>query len=314
MALLAVCEDKLLQAFAWSLIAGTLADFGEATAARERSIALARAAGEEAGPGGEFGAISDQNFVLVAYLLWYAEFLIEPGELARAAPLAAEGLERARTQGDPWGISDCCGITGRLALLGDFGQAQRCFQEAVTIATTFNIRQALCTWQPYLGLVTLYGGNTPQARRLLNESLQLCLQLKDALHLARIYTSLAEVDLAEGALDQAGQWLAQSMTAGARPSRVGVDQVQECWVAARLATAQQEYHRAATLFGLAEQAHTEIHHAIGGPMRALADAALATVQVALEPAVFAAAFAAGQQLSAAEAVAAMQVAPSNTTL
>ena len=70
-------------------------------------------------------------------------------------------------------------------------------------------------WQPFLGIVTLYGGNAPEARRLLNESLQLCLQLKDTLHLAQIYTSLAEVDLSEGAIDAAGQWLAQSMTAGA---------------------------------------------------------------------------------------------------
>jgi hypothetical protein len=46
-------------------------------------------------------------------------------------------------------------------------------------------------------------------------------------------------------------------------------------------------------------------------MRALADAALATVQDALEPAVFVAAFAAGQQLSTAEALAAILVAQSN---
>ena len=47
-------------------------------------------------------------------------------------------------------------------------------------------------------------------------------------------------------------------------------------------------------------------------MRALADAALATVQDALEPVVFAEAFAAGQQLSTAEALATFLVAQSNT--
>jgi hypothetical protein len=40
-----------------------------------------------------------------------------------------------------------------------------------------------------------------------------------------------------------------------------------------------------------------------GPMRALADAALATAQEALDPANFAAAFAAGQHLSLEEALA-----------
>lgn len=65
--------------------------------------------------------------------------------------------------------------------------------------------------------------------------------------------------------------------------------------------------RAATLFGLAEQAHSQIHYAISGPMRSLADAALATVKAALEPSVFAEAFAAGQQMSLEEAFATILV-------
>ena len=80
-------------------------------------------------------------------------------------------------------------------------------------------------------------------------------------------------------------------------------EVARLFVAARLATAQQQYRRAATLFGLAEQVHSQIHYAIAGPMRALADAALATVRDALEPAVFAEAFAMGQQMSLEEAFA-----------
>jgi hypothetical protein len=154
--------------------------------------------------------------------------------------------------------------------------------------------------------------NAREARRLLNESLQLCLQLKDTLHLAQVYTFLAEVDLGEGAIDEAGKWLAQSMAGGVRPAPVSVDLVQRCWVAARLATAQQQYRHAATLFGSAEHTHSQVHYAVGGPMRALADVALATVQDALEPAVFAAAFAAGQQLSTAEALATILVGQSNT--
>ena len=75
------------------------------------------------------------------------------------------------------------------------------------------------------------------------------------------------------------------------------------FVAARLATAQQQYLRAATLFGLANQMHSQIHYAVGGPMCALADAALAMVCSALDPAVFAETFAAGQQMSLVEAFA-----------
>ena len=74
-------------------------------------------------------------------------------------------------------------------------------------------------------------------------------------------------------------------------------EVARLFVAARLATAQQRFGRAATLFGLADQAHSQIHYVIAGPVRVLADAALATVQAALDPADFAEAFVAGQHLS-----------------
>ena len=161
MALLPLCEDKLLHAFAWSLMPEQRMILTRRPPPGSGALPWRREAGEKEGSGLEYGAISDQNFVLGNYLQWYAVFLIEQGELARAAPLAAEGLERAQTQGDPWGISDGYGVLGRLALLGDLGRAQRCFYAAVTIATTFNIRQGLCMWQPFLGIVTLYGGNAP---------------------------------------------------------------------------------------------------------------------------------------------------------
>jgi hypothetical protein len=155
--------------------------------------------------------------------------------------------------------------------------------------------------QSQLGLVILYGGDVAEARQLLNECLQLCLRLKSSLVAARVCAYLAEAALWQGELDETAQWLAQSFAYGTQPTRATFEEVQRCWVAARLATAQQQYARAATLFGLAEQTHSQIHHVIGGTMRALADAALATVQAALEPAAFAEAFAAGQQMTLAEA-------------
>jgi hypothetical protein len=80
-------------------------------------------------------------------------------------------------------------------------------------------------------------------------------------------------------------------------------EVVRLFVAAHLATAQGQYPHAAMLFGLAEQANSQIHHAYAGPLRTQADIALATVRAALDPGVFAEAFAAGQQLSLNEAFA-----------
>ena len=115
----------------------------------------------------------------------------------------------------------------------------------------------------------------------MDDSLRLCLKLKDKSFVARVCTYLAEIALWEGELNEAELWLARSLTYHADPLRIGIDQVQRIFVAARLAAAQERYARAATLFGLAAQLHSTIHNVITGPMPALADAALATVQAAL---------------------------------
>ena len=37
----------------------------------------------------------------------------------------------------------------------------------------------LCEWQPNLGIVTLYRGDAIEARKLLEEALRLCLEMKN---------------------------------------------------------------------------------------------------------------------------------------
>jgi len=87
------------------------------------------------------------------------------------------------------------------------------------------------------------------------------------------------------------------------PQRITITELQRLFIAARLATVQGEYKRAAMLFGLAEAAHGQIHHIYAGPMLPLVNAALTTVHKALGAEVFDGAFAAGQQLSLNEALA-----------
>ena len=302
-------SHKLIQAATWFWLAISAADVTQA-AAWEQAIHLARDAGEEPALGAEFGLVADRDFVLVSCLCDYASRLIERGEIARAAPLLTESLDIFRRRENHYEIADGLGTLGLLALLqGDLIQAHSYLHEAVSIATAIH-QEILANWQPLLGLVTLYAGDTAAAHRLLHESLHLCVEMKYKDKLARVCTYLAETALWEGDLEQAAHWLAQSLAHDADPHKITIYEVMRLFVAARLATAQQIYERAATLFGLANQMHGEIKYAIGGPMCALADAALATVRAALatvraalEPAVFAEAFAGGQQMSLAEAFA-----------
>lgn len=311
MQLLAVCSDKVLQAAAWFFIAAFSTDFSPA--AWEQSIALARAAQGDPGPGAEFGAVADCDFLLASSLEDYAERLIKRGEFMQAAPLIQESLEIYQRRGIYYELADGPGALGSIALLqGDLAQAHSLLHEAVTIATDFKNQGMVGTWQPLLGIVALYRGNSVEAQRLLSESLRIWLALKVKNGLARVCTYLAETALWEGELAQAEHWLAQSLVYDADPHQLTIYEVERLWVAARLATAQQHYPRAAMLFGLADQAHNQIHAVIAGPIRSLADAALATVHEALAAKVFDEAFATGQQLSLDKAFATLLL-PSNVT-
>jgi predicted ATPase/DNA-binding SARP family transcriptional activator len=302
MGLLESCAYRFLHATAWCFLAWTTSDIAQAAANSERGIALARAACESPGIDAEFGAIGDRDFVLASHLWGYAAFLIDQGELARAAPIAAESLQLFRAQGNHTGIGESLGTLGRVALLqGDLTQAHKLFQQAVTFATTLNYTAMQSEWQALLAITTLFGGDASEARLLLTESLRRCLDQRNTILLAQICTCLAEVALWEGKVGEAEQWLAQSLTYHTHPRRITILHVERLFVAARLATAQEEYRRAATLFGMAEQMHSHIRYAYGGPVRDLVDKALATVREALGVEAFDEAFTAGQHLSLSEA-------------
>ena len=85
-------------------------------------------------------------------------------------------------------------------------------------------------------------------------------------------------------------------------------------MAACLATAQQHYRRAATLFGLAEQISNRLDYVMAGPLCSVVGTTLAMVQAEMEPAVFAEAFAVGQQMSLAEAFATILALDSTTAI
>lgn len=292
---------KLLQSAAWAWVANYSADPAQSTAAHEQAIAAARTDSGSWSPGVEFCLFSDRDFLLGLTMYRYAAYLLQQGAVVRAAALATESFQFF-AQRNRYERAFGLGMLGRLALLrSDLAQARALLQEAVQISIATHAEDLLGTWQPLLGRVMLYGGDAAEAHQLLHASLRLCIAMNNKSQLALVYTYLAETALWAGELEAAEQWLRQSLATSSAPAWVSLDEVQRLWVAARLATAQQQYPCAATLFGLADQAHRQIHNAIGGPMRALADAALATVQAALDPAAFAAAFAAGQGMTLAEA-------------
>ncbi len=274
----------------------------ESEAEVARAYVLARAASDAPELGPEFGAHADADFVLAAIQQSYAGTLLNQGEVEQAILLLSDSLERFRKRGNQAFFAECLGHLANFALLrGNISEAHVHLQEAMLISTTYNLRIVYAEWQWLLGLVTLYGSNMTEARRLLEECLPLCLEIKNVFILAQICMALAETALWEGNLEEAASWLAQSFAYHTAPKRITRSELQRLFIVARLATLQGHYKRAATLFGLAEKMHSHLHYVITGPVRTLADDALGTVREALEPEVFAEAFTGGQQLSLEEA-------------
>jgi hypothetical protein len=303
--LLDACANMHLHAAAWQCIALTYytTDNPRAVAGFERSIACARAAGAAQEVDARYCWFTDHDFQLGNELWAYGNALVNQGEFEPALPLLLESRGIFLRRGSRHAMSSGLGTLGLLALLqGDLARAYAQLHEAVTIATDVN-QWIIGFWQPVLGYVTLYRGEVAGARRILTDSLRLCTELQDPMLLARNMTFLAETALWEGQTDEAADWLAQSLTQEANPGIIIIYEVVRLFVAAHLAMAQQQYQRAALLFGLAEQANSQIHHAYAGPMRAQTDIALATVRAALSSDAFAKAFAAGQQLSLDQAFA-----------
>lgn len=306
--------NDCLRAIAYRCMGVATADYGRAVTRWEQCIGLLRAADSKPDAAAtvveDYCVYSDRVYQLAFALFRYAIRLIDAGVYDTAERLSTESLALFRRQQNRDYIVYPLGNLGRLALLrGDLAQARLLLQEAVATARTIGNVMGLLDWLPRLGVVLLYRGDVDTAQRLLHESLHLSQTTTSAMYLAWSYTYLAETALWQGDLDQAADWLAQALTYHANPRWLRTELVDCLWVAVRLATAQQQYRRAATLFGLAEQVGSPIRYVSAPPVRPLIAAALATVQAALEPAAFAEAFAAGQQMTLEEAFTTLLVPP-----
>ncbi len=223
-----------------------------------------------------------RDFALGSILGEYAAHLIEQGNFAQAEPSALEGLNLFRARGDHNGMADCLGYLGRSAFLqGNLAQAHLYLQEVMALATANDFPVMRCRWQSLLALTILYGGDIEKARRLLDENLHLASELKNKFFLAHTCAYLAETALWQADYDHAGQWLAQSLAHDPDVESITLFQLERLLVAARLSAAQQQYTRAALIFGLEAHLRRGLGYELIPSLRTQVDAALAAVRAGL---------------------------------
>jgi predicted ATPase/DNA-binding XRE family transcriptional regulator len=299
-----LCPDKHLHVGALHFVAGAASDFAQAKQAWLQALEIARTIVDSPEPGSEFGVCADRLFILSAVADNFALHLIEHGEFAEATTLIQESLNACQARGFHSGIAACFSNSGRLWLLqGDLARAYPLLYQAAVTAGDGIHPAVLGKIIPFLALATLYRNDAVEARRLLLESLEIWMSIRDKRYLARICIYLAEVSLWEDQSGEAEQWLGLCVAYQVDPRRIGNALVNCFFVAARLAVVRQHYQKAAKLFGLAEERRHRTHYTLVAPVRAQVDGALATVQAALGPVNFAAAFAAGREMELEEAFA-----------
>jgi len=239
----------------------------------------------------------------------------EVGEYEKAATLSRASLQIFQTLGNRDFIIYALGNLGRLALIRrEIAQAREFFQEAVALAASAHNRMGLCDWLPRLAIATFHDGNRTAAYSYLQEALHHCQGVGNDEYVGRVHGYCAEIALTEGDLALAQTHLTASLNYQAGLRWFTIEFADFLFVAARLAAQQAHYLLAATRLGLAEQIAKRIGYADKTPMRPLIDACATAIRIALEPAAFAEAFAAGQQMTLEEAFATLLAPTFNPSL
>lgn len=165
--------------------------------AAEEQLAEARSLGEQLG-----GGLDEQDYL-------QAQLGIYRGDLDRYAPIVADGLDRARSQGDSWGLRVYGVLDGQLALhSGDYSRAARSYADlAASMGAVGLIEPLALRWEPDWIEACVGAGDLDQAERVLDRLRQrheLLGRPWTALGLARSRVLLAAAQGADtmAALDQ----------------------------------------------------------------------------------------------------------------
>ncbi|HMA34832.1 MAG TPA: tetratricopeptide repeat protein, partial [Chloroflexia bacterium] len=271
------------------LLARVQADLPEAQACAEAALALYRALDDRPGCAAALDGLA-----------WVA---LTAGATARAAALSAESLALFRELGDRRGIAASLNHLGWVALeQGDPARAAACYEESVTLCREIGDPIGLARALNNLGEVARVRGDDARAAAFFQERLELARAGGHRMGIAAALHNLGQVARHQGAYPAAAAYFRESLALfrelGDRQGMI------ECVAGlGGVAAGAGAAPRAARLLGAA----TALLAAIGAPLqptdRADYERNLATARAGLDEAAFAAAWAGGQALSLAQAIA-----------
>lgn len=184
---------------------------------------------------------------------------MEQGDYARSYAFHEESLNLRRRLGDPVALQgglECLGVL--LLRQGDLERARQVFSESLELGRQSDDPQSTAFALDNLGEIAFYQGDYDQARILHEQALQIWRDVGDMRGVSFSLSALGLVVLYQGYADQAQEFLNESTQLRWEwQDRDGIS-----WNLGRLAevaAVQEEYERAARLWGMAETLRQTLH-------------------------------------------------------
>jgi DNA-binding CsgD family transcriptional regulator len=278
-----------------ALLASNQQDLRQAEWSAHAALKLARRAGDVVG---------------YAYALGSAAKCMDMrGDSDRALALHEESLTRVRETGDLAGIWRALNDVGvAVGLRGEFERVEQVLGEALAVARTLG-----CPWQigaslNRLGQLAYWRGDLDPARALLEESIAVWQPVRATRGPHFALATLAAIALDRGDLGHAFETYCQSLAlCDAAGDRAGVarclDGIAATWTASALNDAPTAALNAALIFGAAAALRMTLGVILDPDQRPAHRRAIAATRAALGAGAFEAAWAKGQTMDVARAIA-----------
>jgi predicted ATPase/DNA-binding CsgD family transcriptional regulator len=224
------------------------------------------------------------------------------GKYQQAIDLHESAVAIARSSGDHLQLADAlAGQAVGLMAVCEYELARTLCDESLTLYRAAEDRVGVSIVLGYLGYVALWQGDLDLAARLGQECLAVAQEIEDS-WVAFAAELLGYVDLERGNFDQAGESFRASLRYG--ETRHSIMRVAECLEGlAGVAGGVGTVTRAGRLLGAAEAIREHFGSPVPPPRRDRYERTLALARAGLHSDAFAAAWAAGRQLSKEDAVA-----------
>ncbi|TMK73042.1 MAG: tetratricopeptide repeat protein [Actinobacteria bacterium] len=221
----------------------------------------------------------------------------------RAVSVSQESLTLARDLGDKRTASVALSNLAEIAAAdGGWDEATRLFEEALELRRAVGDRRNVANALLNLGRTELARGDHERAAAVLKEGLELAVELDDTWSISVGLSALAQTALQQGDARQARTLLAEALdTARKRGDRRLVAACLQ--TAAATAAADEDYARAARVWGAADALRQELGASLSPAERAVERVSLAPVRAALGDTEFQQEHASGRALELDDAIA-----------